>query len=682
MFKLGIIINATLTVINTCKKVVLLLTSLIIALQMQGTIFTTISSGDWTNNSIWQNGISPSLTINSNDEIIITTNHEIYINGDLSFNNQCSLTINGSVELNGNLIANNQLILSINGRFVIDGYVEVNNSYSSSITGDLIVTNNLIVRNNASLDITGSLSVYGDFSGDNNNELTGDGKVNIQGSISGLNTDNYTGTIVESYEKGIGLINNGSHIYIGGNDVIFISGASNGNYTNFYEAGRDGSINSDGKIIIEGDWNNYSSDSIFTNINSAGSVEFKGSGLQNLGGSKATQFENLILNNTAGLTIDANIPINESINLQSGSITTGTTDTLIILNRDINSIINCDENKTIIGNLRRYVNTGTYNFPLAADGDYLPAQLEITELGMMSYLSAKFTSSSSETIPLNLKVNGTLINEFLDRGYWTFTPDNETNVEYNITLTSRGHTNGGLYAEQHAILKREESGEWMNVGTHDNSTQSGTGTDPITVTRSNLVNFSDFIIGKSESNPLPIELINFTAACNLDGIAIKWTTLSEINNEKFLLEYSFDGIHYSLLSSIDGQGTTYLTNHYSYLHPIKTSVPIYYQLTQSDFDGTKTTYPAIASICKNSDNEVQVWINTSNEIVYSFFNPLNEKYTLSLVDYLGRLILNNPMQATMGENKHNCQLNKMTSGVYILNLQFNNRIISKIIILN
>ena len=74
------------------------------------------------------------------------------------------------------------------------------------------------------------------------------------------------------------------------------------------------------------------------------------------------------------------------------------------------------------------------------------------------------------------------------------------------------------------------------------STCSGSGTGTI-VTNAVLTAFSPFTFGSklSSVNPLPVELINFTANCSGDGIALNWSTASETKNDYFLLERSVDG---------------------------------------------------------------------------------------------------------------------------------------------
>ena len=291
-----------------------------------------------------------------------------------------------------------------------------------------------------------------------------------------------------------------------------------------------------------------------------------------------------------------------------------------------------------------------FSFPMSTSSQYLEAIINITTISSLNYMECKFTESSSETVPDGLNVDGTPITEFLDYGYWTFTPDNGTGVIYDITLTSSGHTNGGTDPAQHAIFKRD-GGDWGNIGTHNNNTQSGTGTSPITAKRTNVTGFSDFIIGKSD-NPLLTELIEFTANCNNKKVDLKWITASEERNDYFTIEKSPDGINFTYLKRIEGAGNSNQIIEYNYTDPEPFHFITYYSLKQTDFNGISIYSDIISSECNiisfdilgtfinNEDGTIKmVLISQSDAIFY-----------IELFDILGRKISSKTFYAIEGEN--------------------------------
>lgn len=630
------------------------------------TTYTTIASGNWTDAGTWSGGSVPPTTINNNDIINISSGHNVTLASDLTFNNSCELNVYGYLTINANFEVNNNLTLYVPGTLIINGTFTAKNTAAVTIDGDVTITEDVVVNNSASIDVDGSFSIYGDFTGGNNNALTGSGEVNINGSISGINTTGYSGTVTSGYSSQIGFVNNGCIITLGSDDVIYINGDGDGDFTNKYFNG-NGKVDSDGTIILEGDWNNLAYDSVFINTDADGNVVFKGTTAQTLGGSKLTDFENLTINNSAGVNLDENIIINQILTFSNGEIVTGATDTVIVENTSETAIASQDVGKSVNGNLRRYMATGSYDFPLSDGTNYLPATLDVTNLGSMSYVSAKFIVSGAETVPAGLEVNGTPIVAFLDRGYWSFSPDDGTGVEYNISLTSRGHTNGGTDPAQHAVFKRD-GGDWESVGDHSNATQSGTGTDPITASRTNLTDFSDFIIGKSESNPLSVELINFEAICGDEYITIKWQTASEYINESFKLMHSEDGENFELLQVIPGAGTSNQILSYSYTHKNPAFGANYYKLIQTDYDGFTSESPIISNACtfaliRNLDAQY-----SDNSINVSFISEFEFDFDIQLYDPLARIMYRNQFVSQKGENYINISFQPKVLGVYILNL--------------
>lgn len=96
-----------------------------------------------------------------------------------------------------------------------------------------------------------------------------------------------------------GIKNQGGVIKVDNGASIKITG-SNADFTNY----EDGLVDLDGVIELDGDWfNDSGGDPVFININGIGQVKFSGSSAQNIGGTNYTHFENLYLNNSAGISL-------------------------------------------------------------------------------------------------------------------------------------------------------------------------------------------------------------------------------------------------------------------------------------------------------------------------------------------------------------------------------------------
>jgi len=85
---------------------------------------------------------------------------------------------------------------------------------------------------------------------------------------------------------------------------------------------------------------------------------------------------------------------------------------------------------------------------------------------------------------------------------------------------------------------------------------------------------------------LPIELVNFSLDKYDDNVKINWTTGSELNNDYFTIERSFDGYAWKEIDRIKGVGNSSSLIDYSYIdRQSNLSGIVYYRLKQTDYDG-------------------------------------------------------------------------------------------------
>ncbi len=103
--------------------------------------------------------------------------------------------------------------------------------------------------------------------------------------------------------------------------------------------------------------------------------------------------------------------------------------------------------------------------------------------------------------------------------------------------------------------------------------------------------FTEF--GLASEAVLPVEWISFDAKKRGSDIDLEWQTATEINNDHFSIERSWDGIHFSEIGVLSGNGTSSNINSYSFTdYAVKRSA--YYRVKQVDYDDqsslTETRY--------------------------------------------------------------------------------------------
>ncbi|MCR9171277.1 MAG: hypothetical protein NXI10_02210 [bacterium] len=112
---------------------------------------------------------------------------------------------------------------------------------------------------------------------------------------------------------------------------------------------------------------------------------------------------------------------------------------------------------------------------------------------------------------------------------------------------------------------------------------------------------------------LPIELADFDVSCHDGQAAINWTTSSEFNNDYFTISKSVNGEQFIEVTRISGAGNSNQTLQYTYYDDTRHDAPVYYRLSQTDFDGASETYlPKLFSGC--DQNEVYVSTEQGSKI--------------------------------------------------------------------
>ena len=425
-------------------------------------------------------------------------------------------------------------------------------------------------------------------------------------------------------------------------------------------------------LKLYGDWkdNNETDNNSDLGFYETGSkVSFLGSTQQKIYDVTDTaSFYDILMSNSAGLDLNGNdINVAGTLDLTQGKITTDSKK-VIINNTSTSAVVNHSTSSYINGNLQRYVNsTGSYDFPVGSSSQYELANINLNSSTGITYFDSKFTNpvSTTDISALGLSVNGTSVPTLLDYGFWTITPDNYTAVDYDVTVTSRGHTNGGSSADQHTVVKREDaSHDWATFeANHSNSTQSGTGNNPITAKLSHLNSFSDYAIARSTDFPLPVIYSYFKAELTgNNNVVLYWQTLSEINSAYFEVQKSVDSYNFVSIGKLIACGNCNFATNYKFEdNTLLNSGTVYYRLKQVDFDG-KYYFSDIKAVEISNDKKITVYQNNSKIVINS--NDISE---LILFDLSGKIITKTQSQNTL-------DISFVNKGVYILSVKTKNSV--------
>lgn len=124
------------------------------------------------------------------------------------------------------------------------------------------------------------------------------------------------------------------------------------------------------------------------------------------------------------------------------------------------------------------------------------------------------------------------------------------------------------------------------------------------------------IASVSNSSPLPIELLAFTAhPAGTSMVDLDWITASERNNDHFELQRSTNGIDFISIGTVAGAGTTQATTAYDFMDRAPMPGTNYYRLKQVDTDGT-FTYSSVEAVVMDKVPGFTLFPNPSQDIVF------------------------------------------------------------------
>jgi len=147
---------------------------------------------------------------------------------------------------------------------------------------------------------------------------------------------------------------------------------------------------------------------------------------------------------------------------------------------------------------------------------------------------------------------------------------------------------------------------------------------------------------------LPIELSYFKGDVVNQSVQLKWATATEINNDYFDIERSWDGGNFMPIGQIDGAGNSSSMHTYHFSDNVLISGTSYYRLKQVDFDGKGYSYSnTIALKVADADSKFKVYPNPSEgRDIFVSFNELEEdKLLVELYNSLGELVYAKPMHS-------------------------------------
>jgi hypothetical protein len=467
-------------------------------------------------------------------------------------------------------------------------------------------------------------------------------------------------------------------------------------------------------LAIGGNYTNDNS-SASSLIPGTGIVTFNGTGAQAIGGSSSTTFTNLEVNKTSGL-LTLNTPANVSgtLTMTAGNIATriitsvgppvvSTTNLLTVGTSASAPGTIAWTSGSVLGPIKRWFAAGITNtndastiFPVGLSTKNRWAKLNFTSgLATGGSVIAEYkegltpvgdvvvngTTTYLSYAGLPQDVNGQRITNYENEGYWEITPVNGEEGALSVTeysLKLRGNSLSTVTSvpamAQLRMIKSHNLTSWDNVGIGDNSGATGSPADFI-ITNTGMTGFSWFNIGSGTISWLPVELVNFAANCNENSqVDLKWSTASEQNSEKFIIERSRDLAQWEFVSSINAAGNSNYNIEYSTLDTDPFGGISYYRMVQVDNNGDEKIYGPISVACSENENSMIVFPNpTKGNFTVEISSSENiSNAQIQITDLTGKVINERTTNILEGKSQFTFEGLDLQLGTYIINLNTGN----------
>ena len=163
--------------------------------------------------------------------------------------------------------------------------------------------------------------------------------------------------------------------------------------------------------------------------------------------------------------------------------------------------------------------------------------------------------------------------------------------------------------------------------------------------------------------PLPLELLNFTANKKGEDCFLEWQTTKEINVDRFEIERSLNGREYSSIGKMKAG-----LNKYSFTDMKPFNAINYYRIKMIDRDG-RFTYSPIRIVSNNNGLTVRIYpIPAKDELNIQIQSDIKEKAEITVTDILGKTVITNSVGLAAGVNIYSINVKQAGKGVYYLKI--------------
>ncbi len=333
------------------------------------------------------------------------------------------------------------------------------------------------------------------------------------------------------------------------------------------------------------------------------------------------------------------------------------------------------DNGYIQGKLRRAIFPvgGDYGFPIGLEPNTSTAaargvQYANMEHGFNGYdvITGYFEQGSPNVIVGTPEECNVIIDCFsgADHGEWEFTSLSSGPYSYKMTIWPQDFTS----CPNSDFFITKDDAITGNLG--------DCGPSPVGLSRGGFQGFSSFSFA-SGTTPLAVELVELKAQPILNRyIKVSWTTVSEIENDRFEVQRSLDGTNFSTINMVAGAGTSNDAANYSIDdYAVLPEKLYYYRLRIVDFDGSFEFSNVVTAQLESRDYSITISPNpVKGNSILNIGSVESGKVEITIADVLGRVVSSKIVEVAPGINEIEMQTSGLSSAPYFIYVTNENEI--------
>ena len=170
---------------------------------------------------------------------------------------------------------------------------------------------------------------------------------------------------------------------------------------------------------------------------------------------------------------------------------------------------------------------------------------------------------------------------------------------------------------------------------------------------------------------LYVELSEFNVTAQKESAVIDWTTLSEINSEKFIVERSGDGKSFSSIGEVQSKGNSNYKIDYVFNDTRPLMGISYYRLQELSLDGNRD-YSKIVSVDFTNNSDIEIYPNPASDQL--FWKNVTEDLSYKMMNMQGQEI----SSGLVNQSNEPLDLSTFSGGLYFMKIYNENNELTQI----